>query len=286
MARLAAADGPVAAPPAGHGVGCRCSEQADLLGAAFDDGDILGVARPGARHRGRRRSAARHRLRASSGWCGGRGHGRVRGAPRAARSAGRWPPCSRRRWWPAWRGPGGPTADRYRPVRAWEGGTVLDAVPASSSTRPAPRAPSARRRRSGPTTPDRCPRPTSRRWPWSSSRPPGGRRRRRGHDRDRRLRAHLGVPVRPARAARRRRQPGARGQHRRTARCLRRLVRPRLGRRGRRRAQPQRGLRAGQLPRLPDGRRRLPGRARWSARSTSSSRRTSRPRSTTPASSA
>ena len=30
-------------------------------------------------------------------------------------------------WWPA--------ADRYRPVRAWEGGTVLDAVPAASSGR-------------------------------------------------------------------------------------------------------------------------------------------------------
>jgi putative peptide zinc metalloprotease protein len=29
-------------------------------------------------------------------------------------------------WWPS--------ADRYRPVRAWEGGTVLDAVPASSSS--------------------------------------------------------------------------------------------------------------------------------------------------------
>src|SRR3954471_304131 len=28
----------------------------------------------------------------------------------------------------------GPAADTYRPVRAWEGGTVLDAVPASSST--------------------------------------------------------------------------------------------------------------------------------------------------------
>jgi putative peptide zinc metalloprotease protein len=29
-------------------------------------------------------------------------------------------------WWP--------TGDRYRPVRAWEGGTVLDAIPAASST--------------------------------------------------------------------------------------------------------------------------------------------------------
>ena len=72
-------------------------------------------------------------------------------------------------WWPA--------GDRYRPVRAWEGGTVLDVVPAASSGRLAAgsqgTAPTIWPEDAGPA-PDRGP---ARRWPWCSCRPRGGARR-------------------------------------------------------------------------------------------------------------
>jgi putative peptide zinc metalloprotease protein len=107
-------------------------DQADRLGAAFGDGDVLGVF---ARLLGIvalvvpilgigyvllrlvRRTAAGVRRRTEER--------PVRRALAvllaAALAAGLgWA------WWPA--------DDRYRPVRAWEGGTVLDAVPAVSST--------------------------------------------------------------------------------------------------------------------------------------------------------
>ena len=156
-------------------------------------------------------------------------------------------------WWPA--------DDRYRPVRAWEGGTVLDAVPASAGQDLAAGARRGRPRPSGPPTPGRCPRPSSRRWPSSScpaatARAAATRTAAAGTEA---RRADLGLPVRPPAAARGGGQPGARGEHRGRLGALRRLLRPRLGRR-RRGAQPQRGLRAGQLPRLHHGRRRLPGR--------------------------
>ncbi|MGY1640579.1 hypothetical protein ACI782_05525 [Geodermatophilus sp. SYSU D00703] len=105
--------------------------QASLLGAAFEDGDILGVLARGlgivalvipllglalvlgrvlvrAVAGVRRRTAGRPLVRA------------VAVAVAAAVLAGLvWA------WWPE--------GDRYRPIRSYEGGTVLDAVPAASS---------------------------------------------------------------------------------------------------------------------------------------------------------
>jgi putative peptide zinc metalloprotease protein len=107
--------------------------QAGLLGAAFGDGDVLGVLA---------RALAVVALalpvlglgyvlvrlvRSTAAGLWRRTEGRpVRRAVAlvlaAALLAGLgWA------WWPA--------GDRYRPVRAWEGGTVLDAVPAASSSR-------------------------------------------------------------------------------------------------------------------------------------------------------
>ncbi len=109
----------------------------------------------------------------------------------------------------------------------------------------------------------------------------GDAARRRG----RRRGADLGLPVRPAAAARRGRQPGPRGQHRGRLGALRRHLRPGLGRRGHRRST-ERGLRVRQLPGLPHGRRGLPGRAdrRFGRRGRAAE--PGRRRSTTPASSA
>lgn len=108
------------------------AEQADRLGAAFDDGDILGVlARALAMVavvvpflglvyvlvrlvKGAVAGVARR----TEGRPGRRALAAVLAAALVAGLA--WA------WWP--------TEDRYRPVRAWEGGTVLDAVPASSSS--------------------------------------------------------------------------------------------------------------------------------------------------------
>ena len=70
----------------------------------------------------------------------------------------------------------------------------------------------------------------------------------------------LGLPVRPAAAARGGRQPGAGGQHHRRHRRLRRRVRPGLGRRRRAGHQHQRGLRLRQLRELRGRRGQLPGR--------------------------
>ena len=107
-------------------------EQADLLGAAFDDGDVLGalarvlamvaVVVPflGLVYVVVRlvKGAVTGVARRTEGRPGRRALAAVVAAALVAGLA--WA------WWP--------TDDRYRPVRAWEGGTVLDAVPASSSS--------------------------------------------------------------------------------------------------------------------------------------------------------
>ena len=95
----------------------------------------------------------------------------------------------------------------------------------------------------------------------------------------------LGLPVRPAAAARRGRQPGAGGEHRGRVGPLRRHASRWSGPTATRRStstRPTRWPAAGTAARS-----RWPSRSCcWSARSTSSCRRTSPPRSTTPASSA
>ncbi|GAA3161868.1 hypothetical protein GCM10010531_11970 [Blastococcus jejuensis] len=107
-------------------------KQADLLGAAFDDGDVLGalarvlamvaVVVPflGLAYVVVRlvKGAVTGVARRTEGRPGRRALAAVLAAALVAGLA--WA------WWP--------TDDRYRPVRAWEGGTVLDAVPASSSS--------------------------------------------------------------------------------------------------------------------------------------------------------
>ena len=241
-----------------------------MLARHRGDGDVarrrcarardLRLALPGARHRCTCSSGSSARIR-----------GRVDGDRRQARS----PRARRRRrgrcswrglawaWWPARR----PTA-RSSPTSA---APSLDAVPLARPRAPpaAPRstdgtaAPPAARCRSWPTGSRR--RPTARTTAAarhgartaaaaahepraSGAERPGGRRRAAG----------LGLPVRPAAAPRRGRQPGAGGQHQGRHRRLRRRLRPRVGDDGDR-AQHQRGVRVRQLHRLRRRRGRLPG---------------------------
>ena len=117
----------------------------------------------------------------------------------------RWPPCSPRRWSPGWPGRGGRTGDRYRPVHAYEGGTV-------STPSPRPLEQLGARRRAAASGDDDL---AGRRRTAAHRRPP---RAGHGHDAPRagageRDGAHLGLPVRPAAAPGNRGQPGARGQH-------------------------------------------------------------------------
>ena len=175
------------------------------------------------------------------------------GAPRAGRSAGRWPRWSPPRWSRAWPGPGGRTPDRYRPVRAYEGGTVLDAVPRLQQF-------GAARRRAGRGDHHLA----GRRRAAAHRRPPGlamVMTPRPGPGRAGTTARHLGLPVRPPAAAGDRRQPGPGGQHHRRIGDVRRLVQPRLGRRLDR-AEQERGVRVRQLHRLPHRRRGVPGRPR------------------------
>ena len=117
----------------------------------------------------------------------------------------------------------------YRPIQAYERGTIADASHRRRRRPPSPgcgtaRSPGPARRagRHGATPPTRRP-PAARAWSWSPRSALAAARRQRP--------PVLGLPVQPAGRRRSGRQPGARGQHHGRVSRLRRRVRAGLGRR-------------------------------------------------------
>ena len=246
MAVLAAADGAGPARACWPRPGRRWPRRPPCSGADVGDGDVLGALARVLAVVALRRPDARHRATCSSGWSGGIGREACGGAPRTGpvrRGAGR--AASPRRWWLGLGWAWWPNGDRYRPVRAYEGGTVLDVVAGRRSGR------RLRGRRAGLGADDlargrrrRCPPPTARRWRWSSCRRRRGRRSRRRRRHRRAAEAPTWVfpfdrPLPPGGGG----QPGPGGQHRGRLGGLRRRLRPGLGRRGHRRSTATRPTR-------------------------------------------
>ena len=210
--------------------------------AALGDGDILGVLARALAIVAVVVPVLGHRLRA--GPAGAAHRARVWRRTAGGRSGGRWPSCSPRRSWPAWPGPGGPTptaTGRCGPTRAARCSTPSrrgSPSPGCGTDRSA-----ARRARSGPPTPRRRPR---RQPALALVLVPKGAAARAARTAGRPAWVFpFDRPLPPERG-----QPGAGGEHHRRLGRLRRLLRPRLGRR-RHRAQPQRGVRVRQLHGLP-----------------------------------
>ena len=202
----ARAHGPGAAAGARHRVG-QPGKQAHALTVDWAGGDVVGGGGQGAGDRRRLAAGARvaahprpagperHRLA-----CGGRPRGRPGRRAVAVLVAVALVAGLAWAWWP--------DADRYRPIQAYERGTVIDGLAASGVVRsPAAGRPGRQRAsaRCGPRrdAADQATIPSSRS-SWSPRALLAAARRRR---------ARRGSSRSTARAARSGRQPGARGQH-------------------------------------------------------------------------